>query len=79
MPTKKTTLRPRLTIAEAKEALADLGWTNRALATWWGCSEEYVSKIINNLRRKRHFDDALRGLPAFEASAAPTMPGRKKA
>lgn len=58
--------RPLLTVEEAKAQLALQGWTNRALAQWWdGCSEEYVSKIINNPNRKRHFDDALRSLPRF--------------
>lgn len=52
-----------LSADEAKATLAAKGWTNRALAQWWGCREEYVSKIIHNPKRKRHFDDALRGLP----------------
>lgn len=63
MAAKKKPLRPLLTIEESKAELALKGWTNRALAEWWGCREEYVSKIINNIERKRHFDDALRGLP----------------
>jgi hypothetical protein len=54
---------PLLTIEEARASLVLKGWSNRALAAWWGCSEEYVSKILNNPNRKRHFDDALRGLP----------------
>lgn len=57
--------RPLLTIDEARASLAINGWSNRALAAWWDCSEEYVSKILNNPRRKRHFDDALRALPKF--------------
>jgi hypothetical protein len=54
-----------LTVEEAKTELSRKGWTNRALAAWWECREEYVSKIINNPARKRHFDDAIRGLPVF--------------
>lgn len=54
---------PLLTIEEARAGLVLKGWSNRALAAWWDCSEEYVSKILNNPNRKRHFDDALRGLP----------------
>lgn len=52
-----------LTVDEAKAAIAGKGWSNRALAAWWGCRPEYVSKIIHDPARKRHFDDALRGLP----------------
>lgn len=55
--------RPLLKVEEAKAELAGKGWTNRALAEWWDCSEEYVSKIVNNLERRRWFDDAIRGLP----------------
>lgn len=58
-------MRPLMKIEEAKAELAGKGWTNRALAEWWGCSEEYVSKIVNNLERRRWFDDALRSLPHF--------------
>lgn len=57
--------RPLLTVEEAKAELARKGWTNRALAEWWGCTEEYVSKIVNNVKRRRWFDDAIRGLPHF--------------
>lgn len=52
-----------LTTDEAKATIAAKGWTNRALADWWGCRAEYISKIIHDPARKRHFDDALRGLP----------------
>lgn len=65
MVAKKKLIYPLLTIEQAKAELALKGWSNRALSAWWGCSEEYVSKIINNPARKRHFDDAIRGLPAF--------------
>jgi hypothetical protein len=53
-----------LTTDEAKATIAAKGWTNRALADWWGCRAEYISKIIHDPARKRHFDDALRGLPS---------------
>jgi hypothetical protein len=53
----------RLTANEAKAIIAGRGWTNRALALWWGCRAEHVSRIIHDPERKRHFDDALRGLP----------------
>ncbi|MBR8085574.1 hypothetical protein KDX23_22830 [Burkholderia vietnamiensis] len=52
-----------LTSDEAKATIAAKGWTNRALAEWWGCRAEYISKIIHDPVRKRHFDDAIRGLP----------------
>lgn len=73
MATKKKTLRPLLKVDEAKAELAGKGWTNRALAAWWGCSEEYISKIVNNLERRRWFDDAIRGLPHFA-----DVPAKKK-
>lgn len=57
--------RPLLKVNEAKAELASKGWTNRALAEWWDCTEEYISKIVNNLKRRRWFDDALRSLPHF--------------
>lgn len=53
----------KLTASEAKAELARKGWTNKALARWWECTEEYSSKVVNNADRKRHFDDAIRGLP----------------
>lgn len=52
-----------MSVVEVKQMLAQKGWTNRALAARWGFSEEYVSKIINNPARKKHFEDAIRGLP----------------
>jgi hypothetical protein len=52
-----------MTVNEAKATIAAKGWTNRALAQWWGCRPEHVSRIIHDPMRKRHFDDALRGLP----------------
>jgi hypothetical protein len=62
MTTKKLS-RPLLSAEEAKTALAVKGWTNRALAEWWDCTEEYVSRVVNNAKRRRWFDDALRSLP----------------
>jgi len=56
-----------LTVNEAKAAIAAKGWTNRALAQRWGCRPEHVSRIIHDPMRKRHFDDALRGLPSAAA------------
>lgn len=53
-----------MTVNEAKATIAAKGWTNRALAQWWGCRPEHVSRIIHDPMRKRHFDDALRGLPS---------------
>lgn len=72
MATKKP--RPLLTVEEAKAELASKGWTNRALAEWWCCTEEYVSKIVNNVKRRRWFDDAIRGLPYY----AEAMKKKKK-
>lgn len=60
---KQATTYPVLTPDEAKELLRRKGWSNKALASWWGFSEEYISRTINNVDRKRRDDDALRGLP----------------
>ncbi|MBR8085547.1 hypothetical protein KDX23_22695 [Burkholderia vietnamiensis] len=60
---KHATTYPVLTPDEAKELLRRKGWSNKALALWWGFSEEYISRTINNVDRKRRDDDALRGLP----------------
>lgn len=59
-----------MTINEAKATIAAKGWTNRALAKWWGCRPEHVSRIIHDPMRKRHFDDALRGLPSAHVVCA---------
>lgn len=63
--TVKKLSRPLLSTEEAKAALAAKGWSNRALAEWWDCTEEYVSRVLNNENRRRWFDDALRSLPQF--------------
>lgn len=60
---KHATTYPVLTPEEAKDLLHRKGWSNKALARWWGFSEEYISRTINNSARKRRDDDALRGLP----------------
>lgn len=52
-----------MSVEDIKAELSRKGWTNRALAQRWDCSEEYVSKIINDSERRRWFDDAIRGLP----------------
>lgn len=63
-------------VEEAKAELASKGLTNRALAEWWGCTtEEYISKIVNNLERRRWFVNAIRGLPDF--ADAPTNKSKK--
>jgi hypothetical protein len=59
-----------MTLNEAKATIAAKGWTNRALAQWWGCRPEHISRIIHDPGRKRHFDDALRGLPPAAAVRA---------
>lgn len=66
--TSKKLLQPLLSAEEAKAALSSKGWTNRALAEWWDCTEEYVSRVVNNAMRRRWFDDAIRGLPQFSDS-----------
>ena len=61
-------VRPLMKVEEVKAELSAKGWTNRALAEWWDCTEEYVSKIVNNVERRRWFDDAIRGLPDYASA-----------
>jgi len=53
----------RMTPAEFKEAMKRRGWNGRTLATRWGISYAWMSKITNNAAREAHWDDALNGLP----------------
>ncbi|MBA1280305.1 hypothetical protein [Stutzerimonas stutzeri] len=48
---------------EVKEDIKRKGWKVSSIAQWWDVSTVYVSRIINDPNRKRHWDDALRGLP----------------
>lgn len=57
----------KLTPKQVRSELARKGWTPKSLARWWGFTLEYTYKIINS-DRKRHFDDALRGLPVCPES-----------
>jgi len=50
---------------KVKAEMSARGWTNRALAERWGCTEVYVSKIVNNESRRQWFNDAILGLPRF--------------
>lgn len=52
-----------LTPAEFKAELARKGWTQQELADRWGFSINWISKIVRNEKRGKHFDDALVGLP----------------
>ena len=53
----------RLTPDEFKAEFKRRGWTGRALATRWGKSETWISKIAGNPARDQHWDDAVLGLP----------------
>ena len=61
----KNTQRPLLSPTEAKATLAAKGWSNRGLAEWWDCTEEYVCRVLSNPNRRRWFDDSIRSLPQF--------------
>jgi hypothetical protein len=54
---------PLLSPDEAKDDIHRKGWKIVSLAQWWDVSTVYVSRIINDPNRKRHWDDAIRGLP----------------
>ncbi|MEK9498184.1 XRE family transcriptional regulator [Photorhabdus sp. P32] len=51
-----------------KSEMKRKGWTRRELAIRWGKSETWISKIVNNIERDQHWNDALNGLPEKEKS-----------
>lgn len=53
----------KLSPNEYKAEARRRGWTFRALASRWGKSETWISKIANNPERDKHWDDAVMGLP----------------
>ncbi|HDC4526645.1 TPA: hypothetical protein O8U08_002015 [Enterobacter cloacae] len=57
----------RISTGDIKKILKDKKWTNRALAERWGCSEVWISRVINNQNRDIQWEDAFRGLPPFES------------
>ncbi|KPZ24129.1 hypothetical protein ALO40_200287 [Pseudomonas syringae pv. viburni] len=56
----------RLTPAEFKAEYRRRGWTGKDLAAHWRKHPVSLSKIINDPERPPHWDDAVRGLPAFK-------------
>ena len=46
-------------------AIKEKGWSNKMLAARWGCTEVWVSKIINDENRKVQWNDAINGLPVI--------------
>lgn len=41
------------------------GWSNKALATYWGMSVVHISRLIGNEERPIYWNDAVFGLPRF--------------
>ncbi|MFA6231033.1 MAG: XRE family transcriptional regulator [Rhodanobacter sp.] len=65
-PKKRITESPppgRLSPEDFRSSALLRGWTYRALAERWQCSENWISKIARNPDRSPHYDDAVRGLP----------------
>ncbi len=52
---------------EVKALYRSKGWTGRLLAARWGKSVTWVSKVVNDLERDLHWDDAVRGLPSLKS------------
>jgi hypothetical protein len=46
-----------------KSEMKRKGWSRGALALRWDKSETWISKIVNDVNRDQHWDDALKGLP----------------
>jgi len=46
-------------------AIAEKGWPTNLLAKRWGLSERGLNKLISNVNRGRHYDDAVKVLPAL--------------
>jgi hypothetical protein len=57
----------RIFTPEEVRALIRLrGWPHRDLARHWGMTAVYLSRLINNSRRRAHWNDAFSGLPRYE-------------
>lgn len=53
-----------MTSESIKILLRDKNWLLKQVAERWELSEKYVSRIVNNAERDKHWEDAFRGLPA---------------
>jgi hypothetical protein len=54
----------RLSPDQFKAIVYGKGWTYTTLAEHWGISSVWVSNITRDPNRKKHYDDAVMGLPA---------------
>ncbi|WP_410480360.1 hypothetical protein [Pseudomonas sp. DCA-1] len=66
---------PLLTPAEFKAEYKARGWNGRQLAIRWDKTAVWISKVVNDLDRDPHWDDAVRGLPNI---VIPKKPRAKK-
>jgi hypothetical protein len=60
---KNKKINHEFSVSEIKFELNSKGWSNRTLSQHWNCTEEYISKLINNENRRQWFNDAIFGLP----------------
>lgn len=65
----------RLTPSQFKAEYRQRGWTGKELAARWGKHPVSLSKIVNDPDRPAHWDDAVQGLPVFEASTSQKTSG----
>jgi hypothetical protein len=56
----------RLTPEEFKAEYRRRGWSGKDLAAHWGKHPVSLSKIVNDLERPVHWDDAVRGLRQYK-------------
>lgn len=54
-----------LTAEGIKRILKDKRWTMRQVAERWGITERHISRVVNDTEREKHWEDAVRGLPAL--------------
>lgn len=55
----------RLSSDRIKNIIKRKGWTMRMLAERWSKSEKWISNIVNDENRGKHWEDAIRGLPSL--------------
>ncbi|WP_241647588.1 MULTISPECIES: helix-turn-helix domain-containing protein [Rosenbergiella] len=54
-----------LSISEIKELIKAKNWTMGNIAKRWGITPRHISRVFNDISREKHWDDAVRGLPAY--------------
>jgi len=58
-----------MTAEEIKDLLKDKKWSMKQVAERWGITGRHISRVVNDMGRDKHWEDAIRGLPALNAKA----------